>query len=179
MRKLFLIAVVATALLLDNGVASALHRRGGCSSGCGGERHHRVRHHGGCNTCAPAACAGCAAGCAASGLGATCGAAVCLAGDAVADTLVEATVDSTSVTLVVDLPEDATLTVNGSATTSTSSSRVYMTSGLEAGKSYQYTLTAQVTRDGVQQTVTRQVTVRTGEETRVSLEMPTAAVVAR
>jgi uncharacterized protein (TIGR03000 family) len=82
-------------------------------------------------------------------------------------------------TLVVELPADATLTVDGTATTSTSASRTFVTPALEAGRTYHYTLTAQVMRDGAVQTVTRQVAVQAGEETRVSLDIPAGQVAAR
>jgi uncharacterized protein (TIGR03000 family) len=87
-------------------------------------------------------------------------------------------VDDGSALIVVDLPPDATLKVDDTLTKSTTSNRVFMTPPLESGRIYQYTLTAEVMRDGVQQTVTRQVTVRAGEETRVSLE-PVAALASR
>jgi len=140
------------------------------------------RHHGGCNTCAPAACAaGCggAAACASCGLGAACGVAVALSADGFGDALVEDAIAPGSAVMVVELPQDATLTVDGTATTSTSANRVLVTPVLEAGRTYNYTLTAQVMRDGVLQTVSRQVAVRAGEETRVNLELPVATVVAR
>jgi uncharacterized protein (TIGR03000 family) len=93
--------------------------------------------------------------------------------------MLEGDMDDLSATMVVDLPEDAILMVDGSATTASSSSRTLVTPALEPGKSFQYTLTAQVTRDGTTQTVTQQVTVRAGEETRVSLALPATAVVSR
>ena len=189
MRKLFLIALVATSLLIDNGGVSAFgHRRGcgggcgGCGGGCGGgHRHHRLGHHrggGGCGGCATAACGGCgaAAGCATCSLGGPAGAAYAMAVSEVMDSYV---VDDASAIIVVDLPADALLKVDDTATTSTTSNRVFVTPPLESGKSYQYTLTAEVTQDGVLQTVTRQVTVRAGEETRVNLGAPEAAVASR
>jgi uncharacterized protein (TIGR03000 family) len=93
--------------------------------------------------------------------------------------LAEGSFGGAEATVVVELPADATLTVDGSATTSTSATRVFVTPALEAGKTFQYTLSAQVVRDGNVQTVTRQVDVRAGEETRVRLELPTAEVAAR
>jgi uncharacterized protein (TIGR03000 family) len=86
---------------------------------------------------------------------------------------------ATEATLVVDLPADATLTVDGNATTSTSASRLFVTPALETGKTFHYTLTAQVVRDGNVQTVTRQVAVRAGETTRDQLDLPVAAVASR
>jgi uncharacterized protein (TIGR03000 family) len=82
---------------------------------------------------------------------------------------------SQEASLVVNLPADATLTVDGEATTSTSSTRYFRTPSLDVGKDYHYTLKAKVTRDGKVETVTRRVLVRAGEETRVNLDLPTTA----
>ena len=193
MRKLFLIAVVATSLLMldTEGTWAFGHRRGGgggcggCESGCGGGRRHggfRHRRHGGggCGGCA-ASCGGCgaAATCAACGTGGACGAVCAMVTQGVIDGLADNAIDDASAIIVVDLPADATLRVDDTLTTSTSPSRVFVTPPLEEGRSYQYTLTAQVTQDGVLHTVTRQVTVRAGEETQINLELPVAAVVSR
>jgi len=160
MRKL-LIVVAALALVLDAGMASAA----GCRRGCGGRRA--------CHSCAaPAGCSTCATGCATCAAApAACPGGVCavaLAGDL-----------GTQAAMLVELPADATLTVDGVATTSTSASRLLVTPPLEAGKTFHYTLTAQVVRDGNVQTVTRQVAVRAGEETHVTLDVPVAAVAVR
>jgi uncharacterized protein (TIGR03000 family) len=74
--------------------------------------------------------------------------------------------------MIVELPEDATLSIDGLQTTSTSSTRVLVTPDLEPGRTFIYTLTAQVTRDGASRTVTQQVTVRAGQETYVSMPVP-------
>jgi uncharacterized protein (TIGR03000 family) len=189
MRKL-LIAVAATLLVLDTG-ASAWARHG-----CGGGRHHGRRGgSGGCGSacgtggCGMAACGGCGYG--GYGYGAygsyggygTYGAfnsgGMYYGTYLPAEDAVQATAISQPATLVVELPADATLTVDGTATSSTSSSRLFITPALQAGRTYTYTLTAQVMRDGGVQTVTREVAVRAGEETRVQLDMPGTAVVAR
>jgi uncharacterized protein (TIGR03000 family) len=75
-------------------------------------------------------------------------------------------------TLVVNLPANATLTVNNAPTTLTSSRRVFTTPPLQPGKSYYYTLRAEVFRDGQTQTVTRDVYVNAGRATTVTLDMP-------
>jgi uncharacterized protein (TIGR03000 family) len=77
-------------------------------------------------------------------------------------------------TLIVSLPADATLTIEGTPTTSTSGVRVFTSPVLEPNKDYYYTLKAEVVVNGEPQTITKQVLVRAGEETRVTLE-PTAA----
>jgi uncharacterized protein (TIGR03000 family) len=81
-------------------------------------------------------------------------------------------------TIVATLPADARLAIDGHPTTSTSGTRVFSTPPLEPGMEYSYTLTAQVVRNGTTQTVTKQVTVRAGEESRVTLEDPAASSVA-
>jgi uncharacterized protein (TIGR03000 family) len=102
-----------------------------------------------------------------------------MAGDGVPSGYAVNVVDALPATLVVNLPADATLKVDDTLTTSTSSTRVFVTPPLLAGMSHQYTLTAQVTQNGVLQTVTRQITVRGGEETRVDMEVPATSVVSR
>src|SRR5262249_871346 len=51
-------------------------------------------------------------------------------------------------TILVSLPADAKLFVDDAATTSTSTSRTFVTPALENGKTYGYTLKAEVVRDG-------------------------------
>ncbi len=175
MRKL-LIAVVVAALVLDVGAASVWARRGGCG---GGHRHHRHRHHGGGGGCA-SACSTCGGG----GYGSygSYGALPEGGGYYGADLppnapMLGAAIDQPA-TLFVDLPADATLTVDGTATTSTTSSRMFVTPPLQGGRTYHYTLTAQVMRHGHAQTVTRAVAVRAGEQTRVRLDIPDGAAAA-
>jgi uncharacterized protein (TIGR03000 family) len=80
-------------------------------------------------------------------------------------------------TIVVSLPTDAKLTVDGQATTSTSDTRTFVTPALESGKDYSYTFNAEVVRNGVTLTKKLDVIVRAGEATRVTLE-PTATTAA-
>jgi uncharacterized protein (TIGR03000 family) len=82
-------------------------------------------------------------------------------------------------TLVVSLPADARLTIDGDATSSTSDVRVFTSPALESGRDFSYTLKAEIVRDGTTQSVTRTVTVRAGEETRVTLNIPEVTVAAR
>jgi uncharacterized protein (TIGR03000 family) len=82
-------------------------------------------------------------------------------------------------TIVVSLPANATLKVDGAATRSTSATRVFATPALPAGQDYYYTLTAEVVRDGQTVTATRRVAVRAGQESRVSIEVPVASVASR
>lgn len=82
-------------------------------------------------------------------------------------------------TLVVSLPADARLTIDGNATQSTSSVRTFVSPALEPNQSFSYTLQAQVMRDGQSRIVKRTVSVRAGEETRVNLEFTGSEVVQR
>jgi uncharacterized protein (TIGR03000 family) len=196
MRKLVTIAVASALLgLLSVGSVSAGHR-GGCGGG-----HHGCGGHGGCggsSSCGSCGYGGCGSGgCGSYGYGgcSTCGggayvhaagAAYCptctgpdcprghasltVGGPAIAAAPAEAT-------LVVTLPADAKLLVDDYQTTSTSAERTFRTPALEAGKDFSYTLTAQVVRNGKTESITKEVTVRAGAETRVSIDAPAAAAV--
>jgi uncharacterized protein (TIGR03000 family) len=74
-------------------------------------------------------------------------------------------------TIVVRLPADAKLTVDGSATRSTDSVRTFVSPPLQAGKDYQYTLRAEVMRDGKTVERTRDVSVRAGQTSEVSFDI--------
>jgi uncharacterized protein (TIGR03000 family) len=80
--------------------------------------------------------------------------------------------------LYVTLPANAKLTIDGSPTVSTSESRVFESPSLTPGKTFYYVLKATVIRDGKTETVTKKVAVRAGEDTRVKIEVPEAAVAA-
>ena len=81
----------------------------------------------------------------------------------------------TPATIVVALPEDANLTFDGNATTSTSARRVFVTPALPTGSTYTYTLRA-VIGDAVQ---TQVVNVRAGETTDVSFTFASQGVASR
>jgi uncharacterized protein (TIGR03000 family) len=82
-------------------------------------------------------------------------------------------------TLVVSVPADARLTVDGTLTKTTSSLRRFTTPPLERGRLYYYNLAAEVQVDGRLETITQRVTVRAGEETRAALSAPVATASAR
>jgi len=82
-------------------------------------------------------------------------------------------------TIIVNLPADATLTVDGTATTSTSARRVLVSPELQPGQGYQYTLKAQVMRDGKPVVMEKKVALNAGQTTEVTLTEATAEVVAR
>jgi uncharacterized protein (TIGR03000 family) len=80
--------------------------------------------------------------------------------------------------ILVSLPADAKLTIDDAATMSTSATRVFASPALEQGKEYYYTLKAVIVRDGKSIPLVQKVSVRAGEESRVSFEFPAATTVA-
>src|SRR5438034_9092127 len=86
--------------------------------------------------------------------------------------LAAAPIEPAPAVMRVTLPADAKLTINGSATQSTSAKRVFVSPPLPAGKSFQYTLQAEFIRAGNTITVARAVSVRAGRETLVLLDVP-------
>ncbi|HXG08360.1 MAG TPA: TIGR03000 domain-containing protein [Gemmataceae bacterium] len=82
-------------------------------------------------------------------------------------------------TIIVNLPADAKLMVDDTPTTSTSSTRVLVSPVLEPGRDFHYTLKGEIIRDGRPVVATQRITVRAGEETRVTLEFPEASVAQR
>ena len=81
--------------------------------------------------------------------------------------------------VVVNLPADARLFVDGEATTSKSETRVFITPELQPGKGFSYTMTAEVMRNGKPVSVEEKVSVRAGETTQVSFKLPTQEVASR
>lgn len=70
--------------------------------------------------------------------------------------------------MLVSLPADAKLAIDGHVTTSTSTERSFVSPALEAGKDYQYTITAELVRDGKNVTESKTIVVRAGETTSVN-----------
>jgi uncharacterized protein (TIGR03000 family) len=160
-------------------------RRGGCHAG---GRHHRgggCGHSGGCGGGYGGGCGGgYAAGCGSCGGSAMgyasvggCPGGICSIDGAGAPLMADAA--QAQATIVVVLPEDATLTIDDQPTTSTTANRVFVSPSLPTGQDYRYTLKAQVTRDGKPFAVEKTITVRAGEETHVSLRLPEATVASR
>jgi len=87
---------------------------------------------------------------------------------------------SAPATIVLSLPADAKVAIDGAATSSTSATRTFVTPELIPAKEFVYVLSAEIVRDGQKLTVSEQVTVRAGEETRVDFgtEKFTATTVA-
>jgi uncharacterized protein (TIGR03000 family) len=69
-----------------------------------------------------------------------------------------------SALLSVKVPADAKVFVNDRPTTSTGTERHYMSNGLKAGRTYSYTIRAEVVRDGQAVTETKTVKLTAGEK---------------
>jgi uncharacterized protein (TIGR03000 family) len=78
-------------------------------------------------------------------------------------------------TIVVMVPANARLSVDGHVTSSTSARRVLVTPALQVGAEYSYSLTAEIVRDGQTVAETQNVTVRGGQTTNVSFASETVS----
>jgi uncharacterized protein (TIGR03000 family) len=74
--------------------------------------------------------------------------------------------------IVVSLPANAKLFVDGTATKATEATRVFASPALEPGKEYYYTFTGEVIRGGETLTSTKSVAVRAGQIVDVQLDFP-------
>jgi uncharacterized protein (TIGR03000 family) len=79
-------------------------------------------------------------------------------------------------TIVVSLPADARLSIDGNATTSTSDRRIFNTPALPAGEQFQYSLRAEIVRDGRTIVETQMGNVRVGQETVVPFNFSSTGV---
>lgn len=77
-------------------------------------------------------------------------------------------------TIVVHLPQDANLTIDGQATQSRSATRTFRSPPLESGKTYTYTLRAESNRDGQFVNAKKTIEVRAGERTEVTMHFDNA-----
>jgi uncharacterized protein (TIGR03000 family) len=158
----------------------------GCSSSCHGglfSRLHNRCNGGGCHGCNGGGCHGCAgsAGCACSG--------TVVPGGATPEKVKvmpkeerkknEEASNNSAATIVVSLPADARLTVDGNATRSTSDRRTFVTPALESGMTYVYTLRAEVVVDGQTSVQTQDVTVKSGETSNVTFTFVPQGVASR
>ncbi|HEY7428783.1 MAG TPA: TIGR03000 domain-containing protein, partial [Gemmataceae bacterium] len=75
-------------------------------------------------------------------------------------------------TIIVHVPEDATLLVNGKRTRSTSSTRLFYSPPLGSGKSYHYDFEARIDRDGQTVKARKRVEVGAGDRREISITMP-------
>jgi uncharacterized protein (TIGR03000 family) len=170
------LALAAAGILIGSGDSWARGGRcGGGRGGCGGGGHC------GGGGCGGGGCGGgyCGGGYCGGGYigGGSCAGGHCAMPTTGGGKYASAT--EAPVTLIVSLPADAKLTIDGNATTSTSAQRTFVSPALKMGQDYSYTLKAEVVRNGQTQAVTQQVKVRAGEETRVALDIPTGAVASR
>src|SRR5262249_21182416 len=85
----------------------------------------------------------------------------------------------TPATLVVHLPAEAKLFVDGTPTSSTSDTRVFASPALQKGKTFFYVLRGELARDGQTLRSEREVQIRAGERTQVEMTFPTLQVAQR
>jgi uncharacterized protein (TIGR03000 family) len=81
--------------------------------------------------------------------------------------------------LIVQLPAEARLLINGRPTRSTSPRRVFTSPPLRPGRAYYYTLKATLNRDGKTEVARKRVRVRAGRISRVRLKFPEPSVAQR
>jgi uncharacterized protein (TIGR03000 family) len=91
----------------------------------------------------------------------------------------KAELDHGRASLVVHVPANATLTIDGQPTTSTGDRRVYLTPPLDPTKTHAYEVQAEILRNGRPDTVSRRVFVQAGRETELRLDFPGVEVAAR
>jgi uncharacterized protein (TIGR03000 family) len=77
-------------------------------------------------------------------------------------------------TLIVHLPENASLSIDGQQTQSRSATRLFRSPPLERGKTYTYTLRGELNRDGHFVNVKKNVEIRAGERSEVTLSFDNA-----
>ena len=82
-------------------------------------------------------------------------------------------------TIVVNLPLNAKLFVDDQPTTSQSGRRTFVSPPIPAGQKFQYTLKAEMERDGKPVTETKQVSVEAGKQTQVTFDFNTRDVTQR
>jgi uncharacterized protein (TIGR03000 family) len=156
----------------------------GCHGGFLFGRHHRSWGCNGCCGCNGYACCGgysCCGGC--------CGGVVVPAAPVVVPAPAPAPAPvpvpapkasgPAPATINVVLPEDARLIIDDYRTTSVSARRTFVTPALEQGKTFQYTLKAEVERNGKVETISERVSVRAGTETSVTLTLPSTATASK
>jgi uncharacterized protein (TIGR03000 family) len=76
--------------------------------------------------------------------------------------------------ITITVPSDARVSIDGTATVSTETTRTFESPILMTGKSYTYTFKAEFVRDGKNVVVSRNVQVKAGSDITVSLESETA-----
>jgi len=81
-----------------------------------------------------------------------------------------------SATVVVRLPADSKIFIDGEPTVSTGERRVFVTPPLPTGRSFSYTLKVERVQDGVTKVVTETVKVTAGRPSLVAISFPQADV---
>ena len=175
-------SIVLMMALTNGGDSVALGHHSSCcgeAASCGGRQHHSRAHHG-CSTCgASSGCSTCgvSSGCSSGGVSSgcsTCGHAYAPGCSTCSNGVCALSLaDTGAARIVVSLPSDAKLTIDGDATTSTSDQRVFVSPSLPTGQEFHYTLKAEIVVNGKTEIVSEVVTVRAGEETRITLSAPT------
>ena len=74
--------------------------------------------------------------------------------------------------VTVNVPADAKVFVNGMATTSTDTTRQYVSRGLVSGYNYTYEVRVEVTRDGRVVEETKTLNLRAGDNSELAFNMP-------
>ena len=162
---------VVLMMALTGGGPTTMARHHGGHSCCGASAGSCVQSYG-CSSCSSCGSCGYAGGCSTCGVGSsaagcsTCASGFCPLSGAVASTEAPATI-------VVSLPADAKLTIDGEATTSTSAQRVFVSPNLPVGKEFHYMLKAEIMVKGKPVVVSESVAVKAGEESRITLSAPT------
>jgi uncharacterized protein (TIGR03000 family) len=160
-------------------VASSCHGGSSCT-GCHGGRHARHGRRGhGCNGgyVACTGSVGCTGGAVAPTTAPTTGGTKEMPKPKEEKPKQEEALNAAPATIVVSLPAEAKLTVDGSVTSSTGANRVFVSPTLNAGRDYTYDLQAEIVRDGKTVSASKRVTVRAGEESSVRIDMPSDSVV--
>jgi uncharacterized protein (TIGR03000 family) len=174
------------------GCHAVSHGCNGCNGGghgCHGGLFSRLRSRhgcngGGCHGCNGGGCHGgcassCSSGCACSGGTTTTGEKVKVMPKEEKKKPSEEASTSSPATIVVSLPAEAKLTVDGNATRSTTDRRTFTTPALEAGQTFVYSLRAEIVRDGQVAEQIQEVAVRAGETTNVSFTFASQGVASR
>jgi uncharacterized protein (TIGR03000 family) len=87
----------------------------------------------------------------------------------------KSTFDGNAGYIVVDVPADAKVFVNGHATTSIGEHRQYVSHGLEAGMRYEYQVRAEIVRDGKTLSETKTVQLTAGGQADLAFDMKAAS----
>ncbi len=151
-------------LFAGKGCGGGLFAGRGCHGGCQG------CYGGGCHGCYGGGCHGCHGGCM--------GAPPVDKKDMPKKDEKKGGITSAPAYIAVNVPADATITIDGAPTKSTSTTRVFSTPELDAGTVYYYTLVAEVVRDGKTLIATEKVAVEAGASVQITLNPNVAAEVA-